>query len=85
MSTDLLSEPLLSVKENGITPFSSPASSMSTPPPEEDEEFQDNNDEFSFRRFSVLHFQGSATHTHIMQRLTQPLLRHDDEGDALVR
>ncbi|TWW72912.1 Unconventional myosin-VIIb [Takifugu flavidus] len=72
------------VKENGITPFSSPASSTSTPPPEEDEEFEDNSGEFSFHRFSVLHFQGGATHTHIIQRLTEPLLHHDDEGDALA-
>lgn len=42
-------------------------------------------DEFSFYRFSVLHFQGDATHTHITQRLREPLLHHHDEGDALVR
>lgn len=40
---------------------------------------------FSFYRFSVLHFQGNATHTHITQRLREPLLHHDDKGDALVR
>lgn len=52
---------------------------------EEDDEFDDNSEEFSFHRFSVLHFQGNATHSHITQRLRQPLLPHDDEGDALVR
>lgn len=82
---DLLNEPVVHVKENGITPFSSPASSTSTSPSEEDEEFGDNNGEFSFYRFSVLHFQGGATHTHITQRLQKPLLHHDDEGDVLVR
>lgn len=72
-------------KGKGITPFSSPASSTSTPPPEENEEFEDNSGEFSFHRFGVLHFQGGATHRHIIQRLTEPLLHHHDEGDALVR
>lgn len=46
---------------------------------------EDEDDEVSFRRFSVLHFQGGATHTHITQRLREPLLRHEDEGDARVR
>lgn len=58
---------------------------MSTQPSEEDEEFEDNSGKFSFHRFSVLHFQGGATHAHIVRRLTEPLLHHDDEGDALVR
>ncbi|XP_068165927.1 unconventional myosin-VIIb-like [Antennarius striatus] len=58
----------------------------STPPPEdnEDEELDDGSEEFSFYRFSILHFQGAATHTHICQRLKTPLLPHDDEGDALA-
>lgn len=51
-------------------------------PSEEDREGED--DEYSFYRFSVLHFQGDATHTHIAQRLREPLLRHGDKGDALV-
>lgn len=71
------------MQENGIAPGSSAASSSSTSSSSSDEEFED--DEFSFHRFSVLHFQGDATHTHISQRLREPLLRHDDEGDALVR
>lgn len=50
------------------------------PVEEGDDEFDDSSDEFSFYRF-----QGNATHTHITQRLRQPLLPHDDEGDALVR
>lgn len=50
------------------------------PPSEEDED-----DQFSFYRFSVLHFQGDATHTHVTQRLTEPLLHHEDEADTLVR
>lgn len=66
------------MKEHGITPVSHAASSTSTSPSED-------HDEFSFYRFSVLHFQGAATHTHISQRLREPLLHHDDEGDALVR
>lgn len=71
------------MKENGITPVPSAASSTSTSPSEEDEEVED--DEFSFHRFSVLHFQGGATHTHITKRPGEPLLRHDDEGDTQVR
>uniref|UniRef100_H3CR28 Myosin VIIBb n=1 Tax=Tetraodon nigroviridis TaxID=99883 RepID=H3CR28_TETNG len=45
---------------------------------------EEEDDEFSFYRFSALHFQGGATHTHITQRLREPLLHHDDEGDALA-
>lgn len=51
---------------------------------EEDDEFEDISDEFSFSGFSIHHFQGKATPTHITQRLKQPLLPHDDEGDVLV-
>ncbi|CAL8343644.1 unnamed protein product [Merluccius merluccius] len=51
---------------------------------EEDDYFDDGTDEFSFQKFSSLHFQGSASHTHIYQRLKQPLLAHQDERDALV-
>ncbi|XP_066533908.1 unconventional myosin-VIIa [Hoplias malabaricus] len=52
--------------------------------PVEEEEQEEEEDEFSFSKFSALHFQGSATHTHIDQRLRQSLLRHEDEGDALA-
>lgn len=45
----------------------------------------DGSAEFSFYKFSVQHFQGYMSHRHISQRLRQPLLKHDDEGDALVR
>uniref|UniRef100_A0A674CKG4 Unconventional myosin-VIIa-like n=1 Tax=Salmo trutta TaxID=8032 RepID=A0A674CKG4_SALTR len=48
-------------------------------------EYDDEDEEFSFIKFSALHFQGSATHSHITQRLRQPLLYHEDEGDTLVR
>lgn len=77
------------VKETSNEPeIIPPASSSGTPTPsleDDDDEFDDGSDEFSFYKFSILHFQGNATHTHIPQRLKQPLLRHDDEGDALVR
>ncbi|XP_039999659.1 unconventional myosin-VIIa-like, partial [Xiphias gladius] len=62
-----------------------PTSTSPTPSLEEDDdEFNDDGDEFSFYKFSILHFQGNTTHTHITQRLKQPLLPHDDEGDALA-
>ncbi|KAM9845449.1 unconventional myosin-VIIa-like [Aulostomus maculatus] len=51
---------------------------------EEDDDFDDGREEFSFYNFSILHFQGNASHTHITQRLRQPLLSHDDEGDTLA-
>uniref|UniRef100_A0A8C7MLK5 Unconventional myosin-VIIb n=1 Tax=Oncorhynchus kisutch TaxID=8019 RepID=A0A8C7MLK5_ONCKI len=47
-------------------------------------DYDDENEEFSFTKFSALHFQGSATYSHIKQRLRQPLLYHEDEGDALA-
>uniref|UniRef100_A0A674CJZ3 Unconventional myosin-VIIa-like n=1 Tax=Salmo trutta TaxID=8032 RepID=A0A674CJZ3_SALTR len=47
-------------------------------------EYDDEDEEFSFIKFSALHFQGSATHSHITQRLRQPLLYHEDEGDTLA-
>uniref|UniRef100_A0A8C8LRK9 Myosin VIIBb n=1 Tax=Oncorhynchus tshawytscha TaxID=74940 RepID=A0A8C8LRK9_ONCTS len=47
-------------------------------------DYNDENEEFSFTKFSALHFQGSATYSHIKQRLRQPLLYHEDEGDALA-
>ncbi|XP_035276926.1 unconventional myosin-VIIb-like [Anguilla anguilla] len=50
--------------------------------PEKEEEEID--DEHSFAKFASMHFQNSATHTHINQRLRRTLLFHDDEGDALA-
>ncbi|XP_026169030.1 unconventional myosin-VIIa-like [Mastacembelus armatus] len=64
-----------------------PASTSSTSTPsleEDDDQFDDPSDEFSFYKFSTLHFQDNATHRHITQRLRQPLLHHEDEGDALA-
>uniref|UniRef100_A0A671VEU5 Myosin VIIBb n=1 Tax=Sparus aurata TaxID=8175 RepID=A0A671VEU5_SPAAU len=64
-----------------------PPVSISTTPSqseEDDDEFDDETEEFSFYKFSILHFQGSATHTHISKRLQQSLLHHDDEGDAVA-
>ncbi|XP_054452712.1 unconventional myosin-VIIa-like [Anoplopoma fimbria] len=65
-----------------------PASISTTPTPsleENDDEFDDDdNDEFSFFKFSILHFQSNTGHTHLNQRLREPLLTHDDEGDALA-
>ncbi|XP_070775715.1 unconventional myosin-VIIb-like [Enoplosus armatus] len=64
-----------------------PASISTTPTPsleEDDDEFDDGSDEFSFYKFSIHHFEGNASHTHITQRLRQPLLPHEDEGDALA-
>lgn len=71
------------MKENGITAASSTSTSSSSS--EEEEQAEEEEEEFSFYRFSVLRFQGNATHTHITQRLREPLLQHGDEGDALVR
>ncbi|XP_076018235.1 unconventional myosin-VIIb-like [Genypterus blacodes] len=50
-------------------------------PEEEYFEYDDSKDEYAFGQY---HFQGNATHTHITQRLTQPLLQHEDEGDTLA-
>lgn len=44
----------------------------------------DDLDEYSFAKFASMYFQGAATHTHIRQRLHQPLLYHEDEDDVLV-
>lgn len=44
----------------------------------------DDLDEYPFSKFASMYFQGAATHTHIRQRLRQPLLYHEDEGDVLV-
>lgn len=55
-------------------------------PMEEDlpKEDDDDLDEYSFSKFASMYFQGAATPTHIRQRLQQPLLYHEDEGDVLV-
>uniref|UniRef100_I3KT63 Si:ch73-194h10.2 n=1 Tax=Oreochromis niloticus TaxID=8128 RepID=I3KT63_ORENI len=44
----------------------------------------DDLDEYSFAKFASMYFQGAATHTHIRQRLRQPLLYHEDEDDVLA-
>ncbi|KAJ7993391.1 hypothetical protein DPEC_G00271930 [Dallia pectoralis] len=49
--------------------------------PEED---YDDLDEYSFSKFASMYFQGAATATHIRQRLRQPLLYHEDEGNVLA-
>lgn len=55
------------------------------PPKSSTDQDDDQSDQFSFYKFSLQHFQGSVSHRHITQRLRQPLLKHDHEGDALVR
>lgn len=57
----------------------------SKPDNDDYDHYDDRMSEFSFYKFSLQHFQGFVSHTHISQRLRQPLLKHDDEGDALVR
>ncbi|XP_062873180.1 unconventional myosin-VIIa [Trichomycterus rosablanca] len=54
------------------------------PEEEEENEDDDDDDDLSFSNFATLHFQNSATHSHIQQRLKQPLLYHEDEGDSLA-
>ncbi|XP_068447337.1 unconventional myosin-VIIb [Clinocottus analis] len=44
----------------------------------------DDLDEYSFSKFASVNFQGAATYTHIRQRLRQPLLYHEDEGDVMA-
>ncbi|KAM9357798.1 unconventional myosin-VIIb [Symphorus nematophorus] len=53
-------------------------------PMEEDlpKEDDDDLDEYSFSKFASMYFQGAATPDHIRQRLRQPLLYHEDEGDV---
>ncbi|MEQ2283274.1 hypothetical protein AMECASPLE_009487, partial [Ameca splendens] len=41
-------------------------------------------DQYSFSKFASIHFQGAATPTYIRQRLQQPLLYHEDEGDVVA-
>ncbi|MEQ2171734.1 hypothetical protein GOODEAATRI_013808 [Goodea atripinnis] len=69
-----------------------PASKSATPTPSLDEEeeefddmFDDESDTMSFYNFSRRYFQNSVDHKHTPQRLKQPLLHHEDEGDGLVR
>ncbi|XP_071348422.1 unconventional myosin-VIIa-like isoform X2 [Trachinotus anak] len=65
--------------------ITAPTSTNPTPSLDEEvDEFDDDDKEFSFYKFSVIHFQGNATHTHVAQRLRQSLLQHDDEADALA-
>ncbi|XP_071779574.2 unconventional myosin-VIIb isoform X1 [Centroberyx gerrardi] len=49
--------------------------------PQED---YDDLDEYSFSKFASMYFQGAATPNHIRQRLRQPLLYHEDEGNVLA-
>uniref|UniRef100_A0A8C4DJN0 Myosin VIIBb n=1 Tax=Dicentrarchus labrax TaxID=13489 RepID=A0A8C4DJN0_DICLA len=82
----IVPEPVKETSVKTLVPEIKISTSPSTTPTpsleEDDDEFDDDSDEFSFRKFSILHFQGKASHMHINQRLRQPLLHHDDEGDA---
>lgn len=80
-------EEIIPLKSEPVEEIIPPVSISTTPSQseEDDDEFDDETEEFSFYKFSILHFQGSATHTHISKRLQQSLLHHDDEGDAVVR
>lgn len=49
--------------------------------PEED---YDDLDEYSFSKYASMYFQGAASHTHLRQKLREPLLYHEDEEDVLV-
>ncbi|XP_051990099.1 unconventional myosin-VIIa-like [Xyrauchen texanus] len=51
---------------------------------EEKKKHEEDFTEFSFSKFASLHFQGSSNHSNIQQRLRQPLLYHEDEGDILA-
>uniref|UniRef100_A0A671VL09 Myosin VIIBb n=1 Tax=Sparus aurata TaxID=8175 RepID=A0A671VL09_SPAAU len=77
-------EEIIPLKSEPVEEIIPPVSISTTPSQseEDDDEFDDETEEFSFYKFSILHFQGSATHTHISKRLQQSLLHHDDEGDA---
>ncbi|XP_069020490.1 unconventional myosin-VIIa-like [Embiotoca jacksoni] len=80
------SEPKLAINTPSVLSITT-TSSLEKEEEEEEEEFDEfdvNSEEFSFQKFSIIHFQDSATHTHITQRLRKPLLTHDDEGDALA-
>lgn len=62
----------------------SPVMNMKEAPFQLDTSEEEEIDDFSFSKFASLHFQGSCTPSHIQQRLRQPLLYHEDEGDALA-
>uniref|UniRef100_A0A672G4R0 Si:ch73-194h10.2 n=1 Tax=Salarias fasciatus TaxID=181472 RepID=A0A672G4R0_SALFA len=49
-----------------------------------DEDEDDGLDEYSFSKFATMYFQGAASASHVRQRLRQPLLYHEDEGDILA-
>lgn len=74
---ELIESPVVETKVMSI-----PESSEDHQVKEEEEEEED--DEFSFSKFASLHFQGASTHSYIQQRLRQPLLYHEDEGDTLA-
>ncbi|XP_061746210.1 unconventional myosin-VIIb-like isoform X2 [Nerophis ophidion] len=87
----IVHEAFNSEKSDTASEISIPASSVPTPTPsfgeeeeEEEDGFEDFTEEFSFYQFSLLHFKGDASHTHIEQRLRKPLLQHDDEADTLA-
>ncbi|XP_035798797.2 unconventional myosin-VIIa-like isoform X2 [Amphiprion ocellaris] len=63
--------------------WATPSPSLDEDEDEDENEFDDENDEFSFYKFSILHFQ-DADHKHITQRLKKSLLTHDDEADELA-
>uniref|UniRef100_A0AAV2KT89 Unconventional myosin-VIIa n=1 Tax=Knipowitschia caucasica TaxID=637954 RepID=A0AAV2KT89_KNICA len=50
----------------------------------DDQDDFDDLDEYSFSKFASVFFQGAATYTHIRQRLREPLLHHEDEGDVMA-
>ncbi|XP_039618680.1 unconventional myosin-VIIa [Polypterus senegalus] len=51
---------------------------------EEEEEEYDDLEKYSFTKFAIMYFQGSATDTYIRRRLRHPLLYHEDEGDIVA-
>ncbi|XP_069006967.1 unconventional myosin-VIIa [Embiotoca jacksoni] len=51
---------------------------------EQPKDDDDDLDEYSFSKFASMYFQGAATPTHVRQRLRQPLLYHEDEGDVMA-
>uniref|UniRef100_A0A8C4S7H9 Myosin VIIB n=1 Tax=Erpetoichthys calabaricus TaxID=27687 RepID=A0A8C4S7H9_ERPCA len=50
----------------------------------QEEEEYDDLEEYSFTKFAIMYFQGSATDTYIRKRLRHPLLYHEDEGDIVA-
>lgn len=54
------------------------------PMEEHPKEDYDDLDEYPFSKFASMYFQGAASDTYIRQRLRQPLLYHEDEGDIVV-